>query len=543
MKRALLAGFAVLLALAFVTCDVNTPLGITPDGNGDKPEVVTLDNGKQGVTLSIKVADTAGRSMTDAHARKWTNYYEVAFMDGDEIIYRTRWHGSETGRITVPFGNYAGVDPVSGLDPNDTPQKGVAIMFAGRVESDYSLLAVGELTGINSGAGTIIDDTTTSVTFTLTPLLADVKPDKTSSFKILTGPTGKETITFSAGGWNDADATATADGTTTVVVSPDNREFSALQTIRLNDTDIVKIVTVPPGAWAGAVASGVVTTGSGSSTDTFEISNITDLAEGDKIRIGATPLISGSEAIIDTITPGAGTTGTVTLTSAVPVNTSDRIVVWEYATTIIVDTATSESGDIEIQTAGTFPKLKYVVNGKTESIPMFYVAPAATAASSPLVNTASFTITDGATSPNFPHTAGVFVTKTTLSSTTFLDTDHPDWSTFTLADTSAVGITAVAGVAHIATNGTIPLTLDVAYGERGLSWLGIDIAVRAMSPEADLIGALWHIRSGLISRDPDLGSENLDDTGLPGGGKILLGTPDVKVSGSFEIIGAYTPIP
>jgi len=479
MKRALLAGFAVLLALALITCDAFPPVETSEDG---KPELVTLPNGKQGVTLTIKAADTAGRSMTDIHAQKWTNYYEVVFVDGDGIIYRARWHGSETGRISVPFGEYAGVDP-SSLDAASTPQTGVAIMLAGRQETDYSLLGVGDLTSTLAADGTpgttTIDDTTVSVTFTLTPLMANVYADNDSAFQITDGPeTSKLTSAFSS--------TPTVETVTATTITAIGTNSSGASTVNLSGT---------AGLAIGDYISFVASTG-------LPRYKITDIDDG--VSVDITPSLS------------AGISATTLLQK--------------------VTLAT-----------GQFPQLKYVVNGNTESIPMFYVQSGpGLPTPGPTTNKATYTIDNG--SGAFPHYKGVFIKGLKLSSTTFLDPEHPDWSTFTLEDVNgATGskITLTLGN-PMPSDGEIPLDLIVGSGERGLSWLGIDIAVRAMSevgPIAsvtpDLNGVLWHIRGGLINRDVDLGSDKLDDTGLPGGGQILLGTTDVKVTGTFEVIGTY----
>ena len=161
MKKMFFAVCAVLLALAIFSC-VDT---IVPE-NG--PDGYTED-GRPMKSLTIRTGGV-GRALTGPLAKAGADFYEVSFFDGTNY-YRKSWNWAETGKIIVPFGDYY-MDSAK------------AILFAGRM-SDKTLLAVGYLTAA-TGSTTLneIDGTTTSVTFTLTPLTSDVKADGTSTFQI-----------------------------------------------------------------------------------------------------------------------------------------------------------------------------------------------------------------------------------------------------------------------------------------------------------------------------------------------------------------------
>jgi len=229
MKKAIFAGIVVLLALTMVTCDLFPPAEKGGD-DSTKPKVVYKDGQPWGVELAINVPRT-GRSMNGAIAELFTDYYEVAFFDGDQI-YRARWRSPDTGRIAVRFGDYKADDPTLStatppgvvVSPATTPATGAAIMFAGRYDSK-TLLAVGKLTEVNgttASATNIINAGTTSVTFTLNPLVADVQANKSSSF-LITKPDGND---------NDGDPDGSAVLATATVYAnapPTGPEFPTLR--------------------------------------------------------------------------------------------------------------------------------------------------------------------------------------------------------------------------------------------------------------------------------------------------------------------------
>ena len=161
MNKVFFPVLAMLLALAMFSCE-NT-------FKGPVSELEYTEDGRLMVDLTI---GGTGRALTADLARAGVDYYEVTFYDADgDKYYRAVWDYTRSGRIRVPIGTY------------DTSAK--AILFAGR-ESDKTLLAVGIITNSDGGGSNAqITPTTTQVTFTLHPLLTDVKADITSTFRIM----------------------------------------------------------------------------------------------------------------------------------------------------------------------------------------------------------------------------------------------------------------------------------------------------------------------------------------------------------------------
>ena len=172
---------AVLMALALFSCD------FVPTGPVSEPVEYTED-GRALVNLTIGRPNMS-KALTAELAKAGVDFYEVAFKDpapGTPKYYRASWDYTQTGKIKVPAGDYAGADN--------------AILFAGRY-SDMTLLAVARITHVDTSPITTtatISITTTSVTFTLVPLTTNVNgaiqtgPTTFSSFHI-TGPTDYET--------------------------------------------------------------------------------------------------------------------------------------------------------------------------------------------------------------------------------------------------------------------------------------------------------------------------------------------------------------
>ena len=171
-KKPLLTGIAALLALAVLSCT----------GAPEEDHTRYTPDGRPLVELAVGTGDT-GRALNDTLAAAGINFYEVAFFDGT-YYYRTSWSRGRSGRLFVPAFNYAAA--------------GNAILFAGqRADDDYTLLAVGLLTSVDGLPGADITLTTQTVTFTLVPLLTDVKADASSGFQI-TSPSGFETASVAA---------------------------------------------------------------------------------------------------------------------------------------------------------------------------------------------------------------------------------------------------------------------------------------------------------------------------------------------------------
>jgi len=164
MKKRVFAAVAVLVALAVFSC-VDPIMGTTEP-------VQYTDDGRPMVNLTIGTG-SSGRALTTALAKPGVDYYEVTFFDGN-TYYRAAWDYTRDGKIRVPAGTY------------DTADK--AILFAGSF-ADKTLIAVGVITANNGSSATVgtIDEDTTSVTFTMSPLLNDVRAHVNSSFQI-TGP-------------------------------------------------------------------------------------------------------------------------------------------------------------------------------------------------------------------------------------------------------------------------------------------------------------------------------------------------------------------
>jgi hypothetical protein len=170
MKKTILAALVILLAVLAVTCDSAL--------DADKEPLQYTEDGRPLIPLTIN-APKMIRALTADLAKGLVDYYEVAFKDPsfngttNTKIYRTSWNYSRTGRIAVPSGDYTGAAK--------------AVLFAGRY-NDKTLYAVGIITSTSEGAFTEIKPTTTSVTFTLSPLLNDVSTVVADSTFMITGP-------------------------------------------------------------------------------------------------------------------------------------------------------------------------------------------------------------------------------------------------------------------------------------------------------------------------------------------------------------------
>ena len=131
--------------------------------------------GQRLVNLSIPTgAIDASRSPTADLAKAAVDYYEVVFFNTSEsAYYRTAGVKGRTLKISVPVGNYANK----------------AVIFAG-TSDEKTLLAVGTITSNITGGSEVlsnpalITNETTSVTFTLTPLKAEIYNARTSAFKV-----------------------------------------------------------------------------------------------------------------------------------------------------------------------------------------------------------------------------------------------------------------------------------------------------------------------------------------------------------------------
>lgn len=209
MKKLILAGLAVLLALALVTCD-----GFTfgqGDDNLGYTDVVYSRDGKS-VTLyldGVGVPETAAmRALSKPIAEVNHNQFEVVFAfdadgtgAGTPVVARASWVRGDAAAIKgVTRSNAgAGVD-YGNTSISSTTTYGAAILFVGR-RVENTLLALGRLTDVDNGAGptgtTTITAATKAVTFTIVALdagteLADttttpIPPPTNSSFLTANG--------------------------------------------------------------------------------------------------------------------------------------------------------------------------------------------------------------------------------------------------------------------------------------------------------------------------------------------------------------------
>ena len=174
-KMAMVIGAAALAAL--VSCGVAE---LPQEVETLQEEVQYTASGKRLVNLSIPTggggAISASRSLTATLDRLGVDYYEVVFYYSSETTYyRTAGVKGRTLKISVPEGNYN----------NSGDFK--AVIFAGTY-NEKTLLAVGTITStVTNGISVenaVIASGTTSVTFTLEALEAEIWAGDSSAFGI-----------------------------------------------------------------------------------------------------------------------------------------------------------------------------------------------------------------------------------------------------------------------------------------------------------------------------------------------------------------------
>jgi len=541
MKKAIFAGFAVLLALALVTCDAFPPA----EESGEKPDVVYDENGVPwAVNLTVKVAGATNgaRSMTSVHDEEWSNYFEVAFLDSATGKYYTaKWRGLEPGRIMVPINDYPEIDPSNAAGDSS------AILFAGQFATK-SLLGVGRLTKVNGQTSTEITASTTNVTFELVPLNADVKASNTSSFKITktsTGPgagleaDGLLTSDFAPSGYQPSGYTAASTGTT-FAVGADNDLFNVGDILRIAGVPDFEVTAVQADYYAASAFT--VTNFVGSTLQVSGGDPTTVISPGDSIEIDGQVYAVDSSA-------GSVTAISITLTATPTFTAPQNIRTLTVGTQITVSPAVTTAGPIDRWQDGNFPRLKYTVNDKIEYIPLFYVETDPVAGGATVTTTATYTITGPAGHPTFsstfPHAAGVFVQTPKLFSEAFISKEYRSIGSFGIDGSLSIGFdngTTVDPINDdvIPSSGVFTFEIPVKAKQEGLRWFAFDIPVRALqqsTTDYNESGDEWHIRSGIFNTDPDLGADWLNaNLKFPGGGAILLGTQNVKIMGDIEII-------
>jgi len=190
MKKLILIGLAVLLALALVTCDY------TPNAIEDE-EFTNVIFGPDKVTILFDdvVPKSDARTLTQPLAAMGLDFFEVVFMGGTTgtpTIVRATWeYGRSVVVKDVPRGTCAAGIDYAGVDPGalneaaaGTADTGAAVLFAGK---NNTLLAVGKVAAVNdASAVTIIKGDSRSITFglaalvtqtPLSPLVATPVPD------------------------------------------------------------------------------------------------------------------------------------------------------------------------------------------------------------------------------------------------------------------------------------------------------------------------------------------------------------------------------
>jgi len=162
MKKLIFTGFAVLFALALITCDM-MPVPLGGEGELGFTDVVYSPDGTS-LTLYLEggvMESATSRALSHQLAERGHDFYEVVFFNGeadpaDQIVARASWERGNSAAVrNVPRNiNYGTADK--------------AILFVGS-SVDRTLLAVGLLTATDTG-GTTVTAETTSVTFSIVAL-------------------------------------------------------------------------------------------------------------------------------------------------------------------------------------------------------------------------------------------------------------------------------------------------------------------------------------------------------------------------------------
>ena len=191
MKKLILAGLAVLLALSVITCMDGEIAGgdefanYEVDSKGNLSSV-TLNLGGGGPTRN------ASRSLFDAMAKATYDYFEAVFYAVTDLgsdsaiggtltaadeyqVVRASWDFGGSGVIAGVHRTAAGVSygsaDVSAITTANFATTGAAVLFVGNRDSS-NLLAVGLLSHVDGQLGAIVKDTSRTITFTVNSLQA-----------------------------------------------------------------------------------------------------------------------------------------------------------------------------------------------------------------------------------------------------------------------------------------------------------------------------------------------------------------------------------
>ena len=164
MRKTIVTAFVALLAILAVSCD-----NISSGSSGLSGLSGRNDDGLVTVNLNIGGGGNS-RSLTDTLAHSGTNRYEVIFRKqttpGNYTYYQKDQAYAVTTQVKIPTGDYTAND---------------AIILLG-MNGDKTLLATGVISETSDGTtpDTLspfsVTTTTTSVTFTVTSLEADISP-------------------------------------------------------------------------------------------------------------------------------------------------------------------------------------------------------------------------------------------------------------------------------------------------------------------------------------------------------------------------------
>jgi len=176
MKKFLWTGFAIILALSLITCEM-TPIAVIDEFA--TYEIDANDNLKS-VTINLNgggPARNVSRALSDAIAKSSYNYFEVVFHGGaTPVIARARWGFGEAGIISGVYRTAAGVDYTAAYIATPSATAGAAVLFIGNKDNS-NLLAVGILSHIDGNpvsATNNLKTTSTTVTFTVLSLEAGI---------------------------------------------------------------------------------------------------------------------------------------------------------------------------------------------------------------------------------------------------------------------------------------------------------------------------------------------------------------------------------
>ena len=202
MKKIVLTGLAIFLALSLSTCDM-PPLGSNTGDTGEEFAQYSADG--KSITINLEggaPSRNMDRALTNALAQINHDYYEVVFYYDDDTtagaahtapnIARTSWVRGEGAALSVYRGGASGIDygsvdyaaSIKSPTPATVPDTGAALLLVGKKESGrYVLLAVGKLISTTKndgtpGSGAVVTTQTSKVTFEIVTLASAIFPDR-----------------------------------------------------------------------------------------------------------------------------------------------------------------------------------------------------------------------------------------------------------------------------------------------------------------------------------------------------------------------------